>query len=98
MNNHASDAARFLNERINFTTRDHAWIDVTPDPQGSTAHLEQLSDTLYAEGLRDRLKRRPLVKHPDRSRGPFQVWVREVSDRGHSLLPDPGREELDGAA
>ena len=43
--------------------------------------------------LRDRFPRRPMVKHPDRS----NVWVREVSDRDHSLLPGSGREELDCA-
>ena len=91
MTNHANDAARYLNERI------------TPDPQASTTYLEQLSDTLSAEALRDRLNRRPLVKHPDRS----NTWVRSIfpdrdlSTNGPSLLGaplGPGRESFGGEA
>jgi hypothetical protein len=70
--NFASRAAAHLRSRYE---RGHAHqthdVDPQPDADGSTAWLEELSDELMAE-YRAKLKRRPLVKHPDRS----NVWTR----------------------
>ena len=92
MNNHASRAARDINEMIR--SSQHAEYRVTPDFQGSTEFLEDLS----ADLLREKLRRRPFVKHPDRS----NTWVRSIfPDRDRtpavpSSPPGPGRETFTG--
>jgi hypothetical protein len=95
MINHASRAARDINEMIR--TAQHTEYQVAPDFQGSTEFLEGLS----ADLLREKLRRRPFVKHPDRS----NTWVRSIfpdrdlSTNGPSLLgapSGPGRETFTG--
>ena len=95
--NHASRAAHDINELIR--TAQHTDYQVTPDFQGSTVFLESLS----ADLLREKLRRRPFVKHPDRS----NTWVRSIfpdrdlSTNGPSLLgapSGPGRETFGGEA
>jgi hypothetical protein len=101
MTNHASRAARDINEMIR--TAQHTEYQVAPDFQGSTEFLESLS----ADLLREKLRRRPLVEHPDRHSHTFQVLVRSIfpdrdrSTNGPSLLgapSGPGRETFGGEA
>jgi hypothetical protein len=81
--NHASRAAAYINDRLARNYQCEQFdVDPQPDADGSTFWLQELSATL--------------IEHPDRPR----QWVRPalVSDRGHSLLPGPGREDLGDCA